>query len=319
MTEIISKVAVIFVYLAVGYAANRIGVLPDESKKHLISLLMNITTPCLIFSTVTGRELDSSVMTDTLLSLVIMFVLLLLLDLLCIWICRRLGLAYPNELALAMSAPNCGFIGIPITMAVFGQEVLYYVVIGNVSFNVFMYVVSGRLLHLGEDQAQRDRKTWRDTVRSLLAPVTVSSVLSVILLFMGIHLPGWTDGIVTEIGDMTVPLSMITVGVQLGSSRIGKIIRNKSVILASIVKLIPVPALSVLLLAPFDLAPIVKLAIVLQMVFPTAVVSVVIAEYEGKNSGIAAETIAVTTLLSLATLPVWIMILQEMFIPHFNF
>ena len=44
MLLIFSKVLVVFIYIGVGLIANRLKVLPEESVKHFISLVMCITT-----------------------------------------------------------------------------------------------------------------------------------------------------------------------------------------------------------------------------------------------------------------------------------
>jgi len=43
MLLIFSKVLVVFIYIGVGFIANRLKVLPEESVKHFISLVMGIT------------------------------------------------------------------------------------------------------------------------------------------------------------------------------------------------------------------------------------------------------------------------------------
>ena len=50
------------------------------------------------------------------------------------------------------------------------------------------------------------------------------------MLFAGLHLPSMLFDSVTLIGDVTVPLSMLVVGMQLGESNIGRIIKNLSLI-----------------------------------------------------------------------------------------
>ena len=43
MTIVFIKVAVIFSMVGVGYIANRTKILPDESNRYLVNLLMDIT------------------------------------------------------------------------------------------------------------------------------------------------------------------------------------------------------------------------------------------------------------------------------------
>ena len=126
------------------------------------------------------------------------------------------------------------------------------------------------------------------------------------MLFAGIHLPEYAMDIVTTLGDITIPLSMILVGVQLGGADFKKLIADKALLITSVMKLIAVPALALLILTPMPVDPVVKLTVLLGMCFPSAVIGVAVAAQENKNPQLMAEAVAITTLLSLITLPVWI-------------
>ena len=69
-----------------------------------------------------------------------------------------------------------------------------------------------------------------------------------------------------------------------------------------------------LLLIPLPVDPIVKLTALLGTCFPSAVVGVAVAAQEKKNSQLMAEAVAITTVLSIITLPVWIMIITRLYL-----
>ena len=52
MSVILSKIVSIFLITGVGFAANRKGILPYASNKYLVDLMMLITCPCMIISTI---------------------------------------------------------------------------------------------------------------------------------------------------------------------------------------------------------------------------------------------------------------------------
>ena len=130
------------------------------------------------------------------------------------------------------------------------------------------------------------------------------------MLFAGLHLPKLIFDSVELVGDITVPLSMLVVGMQLGESNIERIIKNKSLVLMSILKMTVVPALVFLLVNWLPLTDEVKVTAVFAAAFPTAVVTSALALMEKKNSLLSAESIALTTLISVGVIPVTALLLS---------
>ena len=217
-----------------------------------------------------------------------------------------------NVLASAMTGCNAGFMGLPIASAVFGELVFYYLVIQNIANNLYLFVMSLAQLHHRE--SEKSSKSLSEKLKPLVNPTSVATIVSLIMLFAGIHLPEYAMDIVTTLGDITIPLSMILVGVQLGGADFKKLIADKALLITSVMKLIAVPALALLILTPMPVDPVVKLTVLLGMCFPSAVIGVAVAAQENKNSQLMAEAVAITTLLSLITLPVWIMIITRLYL-----
>ena len=316
MLLIFSKVLVVFIYIGVGLIANRLKVLPEESVKHFISFIMGITVPCLVISSITGQVLNGDMYRNTILTLLLTTLVLIVTAFATTFVSDRI---FPwkdqqdrNVLASAMTGCNAGFMGLPIASAVFGELVFYYLVIQNIANNLYLFVMSLAQLHHRE--SEKSSKSLSEKLKPLVNPTSVATIVSLIMLFAGIHLPEYAMDIVTTLGDITIPLSMILVGVQLGGADFKKLIADKALLITSVMKLIAVPALALLILTPMPVDPVVKLTVLLGMCFPSAVIGVAVAAQENKNPKLMAEAVAITTLLSLITLPVWIMIITRLYL-----
>ena len=316
MLLIFSKVLVVFIYIGVGFIANRLKVLPEESVKHFISLVMGITVPCLVISSITGQDINGDMYRNTILTLVLTTVVLIVTAVVTTFVSDRI---FPwkdqqdrNVLAAAMTGCNAGFMGLPIASAVFGELVFYYLVIQNIANNLYLFVMSLAQLHHRE--SEKSSKSLSEKLKPLVNPTSVATIVSLIMLFAGIQLPEYAMDIVTTLGDITIPLSMILVGVQLGGADFKKLIADKALLITSVMKLIAVPALALLILAPMPADPVVKLTVLLGMCFPSAVIGVAVAAQENKNYQLMAEAVAITTLLSVITLPVWIIIISYLYL-----
>ena len=316
MLLIFSKVLVVFIYIGVGIIANRLKVLPEESVKHFSSLVMGITVPCLVISSITGQDLNGDMYRNTILTLLLTTLVLIVTAFATTFVSDRI---FPwkdqqdrNVLASAMTGCNAGFMGLPIASAVFGELVFYYLVIQNIANNLYLFVMSLAQLHHRE--SEKSSKSLSEKLKPLVNPTSVATIVSLIMLFAGIHLPEYAMDIVTTLGDITIPLSMILVGVQLGGADFKKLIADKALLITSVMKLIAVPALALLILAPMPADPVVKLTVLLGMCFPSAVIGVAVAAQENKNYQLMAEAVAITTLLSVITLPVWIIIISYLYL-----
>ena len=315
MLLIFSKVLVVFIYIGIGLAANKLKVLPEGSVKHFISLVMSITVPCLVVSSMTGQDISGDMYRNTIMTLLVTALIYVVITILTTFISDRI---FPgkdqqdrNVLASAMTGCNSGFMGFPIATAVFGELVFYYMVIQNISNNIYLFVISLAQLHHKEEE--KSTKTLGEKLRPLMNPTSLATIVSLVMMIAGLHLPAYVMDIVDTLGDITIPLSMILVGVQLGGTDPKKL-ADKDLLITSAIKLIAAPALALLILTPLPIDPVVKLTALLGTCFPSAVIGVAVAAQEGKNSQLMAEAVATTTLLSLITLPVWILICSSLYL-----
>lgn len=316
MLLIFSKVLVVFIYIGVGFIANRLKVLPEESVKHFISLVMGITVPCLMISSITSQDINGSMYRNTVLILALSVLIYIVTAAVTTFISDRVFTRKDqqdrNVLASAMTGCNSGFMGLPIASAVFGELVFYYLAIQTIVNNTYLFVMSLSQLHHRE--SEKSSKSLREKLSPLVNPTSAATLVAVILLFAGLHLPEYVMDIVTPLGDVTIPLSMILVGVQLGGTDFRRLLSDKDLLITAAVKLVIMPVIALLVLTPFPVDPVVKLTALLAVCFPSAVIGVAVAAQEKKNSQLMAEAVAVSTLLSMITLPVWIMIISRLYL-----
>ena len=316
MLLIFSKVLVVFIYIGVGFIANRLKVLPEESVKHFISLVMGITVPCLMISSITSQEINGKMYRNTILVLTLSAFIYIVTAAVTTFISDRIFTDKDqqdrNVLASAMTGCNSGFMGLPIASAVFGELVFYYLAIQTIVNNTYLFV--GSLSQLHHRESESSSKSLPGKLKPLVNPTSAATVFSVIMLFAGLHLPEYVMDIVEPLGDITIPLSMILVGVQLGGTDFKRLLSDKDLLVTSAIKLVMVPAMALLILTPVPVDPVVKLTTLLAICFPSAVIGVAVAAQEKKNPQLMAEAVAVSTLLSVITLPVWIMIISRLYL-----
>lgn len=316
MAVIISKVSVVFIYIAIGFAAYRLKVFNDESITHLTRLLIYITCPALMLYSIGGAELNRSMMFNTILMLALAVIMYAISGFAVMWLARRMKGIEPldaNVISLATSSSNTGFMGFPVTQAVYGPAVLYYMIIQNIGLNLYVYTMGVWELNYKAD-GSRGRKSARELLRSAANPIMLSALCAVVILFSGIHIPEYCMNIFETIGEATIPLSMILVGIQLGASRLSSVFKSRAILIFTFINLIVLPAITFGIAVILPIENIIKLTFVLAMCFPSAAIGVALSASEGRNSLLYAEVVASTTLMSMVTLPVWIVIISNAFL-----
>lgn len=306
------RILSVFSMIGLGFAANRLKLLPKESTPYLISLLMNITAPFMILGSMGGKVLTPTLFRDTmhmLLAAVISVAVTVALSYLFIRPLRYRPKEDAGMLMVTMCSTNTGFMGFPIARAIFGEKVFFMIVIANLVQNFYLWGISVIHMNYGS-KGGFDKSEMKSALLS--APMLVMPI-GAALLFCPAKLPGGVIDFFNTIGDSTVPLSMIIIGVQLGQSHVRSILKNYKLVIAALIKLIVMPAVLFLVMLPLPFSNLVKLSVVFLNLLPNAVASSAMAEKYHKNYVLMAESITLTTLLSLATIPIGAMLLSSYF------
>lgn len=311
MGLIVEKIVSIFLIMAVGFVANRIGILPKEGNKFLTNLLIQIITPCMICSSITSKVLTEETFLATFQTLGLAALFFIAAAGLGYLLCRyvlRVASEDIGTYAFAFGSLNSGFMGFPITLALFGQDVLYFMVLHNIMLTIYTYTFGPTILSLGSKE--KKSFNWKAFLLSFCNINAVVAFISIIMLFAGLHLPAVLFQTTETIGNATVPVSMLLVGMQLGDSNPLGMLKHGRMVAISVVKMLLLPVLTFLAINWLPLAVNVKVCLIFAAVFPAAVAAVPVTAMEGKNSLASAETVAFTTLLSVITVPLFAAILM---------
>ncbi len=211
---------------------------------------------------------------------------------------------------------NCTFLGLPfIDMFTDGDsEAMMYLIVFGVVFNILLWTLGAYLI-------TQDRKQI-SVRRALLNPSTVGSAIGLLFFlvpqinFFAMEEVKELQQIVTTVGNMTAPLSMLIVGVRLGELTPRELFGDPEIYLAALMRLVISFALTYLLILPFKLCgtfadhPYVLYAPAIAMSMPPASTVVAFAEKYDSEKRFTAAAFSTVTLLSLFTLPFALMLLM---------
>lgn len=312
MLTVFLKIAAIFAMTAIGFIASKTGVLPAESKKYLSNLLLFITSPCMIIGSMTSQTLDAhtfELMIQIVAGSFVFFIAAMGISFLIVKL-MRCDRDDAGVLMVIITAVNTGFMGFPVTKAIFGNTYFFLMVIQNIVLNIYLYSMMVYQMNYGF----RKKEGIRGMLMPMMNMCTYALIAGLVFMLLKVRLPDILADFINTIGDATIPVSMIVVGVQLSESSIRKMLTNKRLITASLCNVILIPVLTFLAVNWLPLAPESKLILIFAAAFPCAVVSTAIALKENRNAALMAEGVAMTTLLSMGTLPVAAILLMQLYL-----
>ena len=214
---VIGQMIVLFALMGLGFLLYRVNILDLNTNSKLTSLVLSVTTPCMVLNSVlcTEKYSDSKTIFTILGIAVVAYVITPFIGVLI----NKLLHVPKNQTGLYVFMTvfsNIGFIGYPIMKAIFGNDSVFHTSLFGMVFNIMLFTLGVYLIGIGQ---QGNNKL---NLKNLVTPGVICSFLALILYLMHIRAPKIVTDFTGMVGDMTTPLAMIIIGVTLGAMNIKK-------------------------------------------------------------------------------------------------
>ena len=298
MDIVFSQILVILLYVLIGFAAGRTGLIDPAQRKYLTRICTDLIMPFTILSAA-----SQSITRQELARLGMIGVLLLALYALTTGLALRLQRARgtPGPVAVTTASlityPNCTFLGLPLCRALFGDIAILYNAVALTAFNLLFFTWQYTLF-TGK----------RFNLRSLVTPPTVSTAILLLMLGFGLRLPGPAETVVNNTGAMISPLSLIIVGVMMSENRLTAILKERRAYGVTLIRNLAVPLLVMLPLRLAPLDPASRVCLLVYLACPCATLTTIYAIQNDKEPELAAHSVLMSTIAFAATLPavIWL-------------
>tara|TARA_B100000029_G_scaffold173428_1_gene169939 strand:- start:1555 stop:2430 length:876 start_codon:yes stop_codon:yes gene_type:complete len=248
-------------------------------------LVTKIGTPCLIFFTLVTVEIDEKYFFQMALASVVSTLGFAVAGYFCL---KLIGLK-ARELLPATIFGNVGNMGLPLSLFAFGQEGLALSII-YFTVNIIFLFTMGPAITIGDI-------SFKKIIR---LPFLYSIAIAVLFIHSDFPAPTWLIRTTKLLGDMMIPLMLITLGVSLAGLKQKNL---TSSFLVSIIRLVCGFLVGCLTAELLDLNSISKGIVIMQSTMPVAVFNYLIAQKYSSNSNDVAGAVIVSTCLSFLTLP----------------
>jgi predicted permease len=284
--EIVSPV---FILAAIGYGWVRLGF--EYRVQFVTRLAMTLAIPCLIFVSLIKSDVDPASLATLSLASLMAYALIGLAAWMMV---TALRLDRRSFLAPVIFG-NTGNLGLPLALFAFGELGLSYAVVvfsmtAVLSFTIGVWLVSDK------------GSPWA----VLKEPIVGATLIGALFLWQGWQPPRFLTNTLELIGQMAIPIMLLTLGVALARLTVRGL---GFAALLSCAKLVICASLAWAVGRWFALEPTAFAVLVLQLATPVAVTSFLLAEKYGADADKVAGLVVVSTLLSVAALPMLLAVL----------
>ena len=281
--HLLTIIAPVFFGVAFGFVWSRLDKPFDT--EFVTSLVFNLGTPLLIFSTLTKLDTDPRAFADLAMVMVVALFLFLIISFL---VLKVFGLDQRTYLA-AIMIPNTGNIGIPLCFLAFGElglafAIIVYTIVSLTQFTLGVAIAAGSF-----------------SLMELAKNSLIYAVLAALLVMVtDYQLPNWLANTVHIFSQFAIPLMLIMLGVSIAKLKVTRLRRNLAL---SCVRLTMGLSVGLFVSHLFGLEGVARGVVVLECSMPAAVFNYMLAmRYENSPEEVAGLVVT-STLFSFAILP----------------
>lgn len=288
---LLQQTIIMFALMLLGLLLSRRGMITEQGSRDLSNVLLYAVIPCVIlrsymseFSTEKLRAMGLS----ALIAVIAFAASIAVAYLTC-------GTRHRIE-NFAVAFGNAGFIGIPLVTAVFGPEAAFYVVSFSTFANLLQWTY-GIVIISGKKETMNLRMVF-------VNPVFISMVIGIALFVLQPTLPTVVTGTIGYIADGNTVLAMIILGYYLSKVQLRGLFADVRLYLVSALRLLVVPAVTILVFLPFPFARgEITLITLIAAATPIASSTAIFAQKFDQDYRRAVSYVCLSTFLSVATLP----------------
>ncbi len=300
---VFAQVCSLFMLMAVGFVMFKAKLIDKSGINAMSNVLIWGATPCILIESF-GRGFDRTIAVSmavfslcaAVMTVFILYSVKLLLK-------KRYG-ADSDIMSFACAFSNCGFMGIPLAQAVCGDEGAMYASVFVAVFNLIQWTLGYSML-TGKGISLK---------KLFINPGIIGIAVGLPIFIFSIKLPTLVASTVASIADLNTPLAMIVIGGHLASSDMKSAIADKKAFLVCLLKLVAIPiiAIGLVYVLPIPLTAIPLLTLIIEFAAPCGATTVLIGTLCGRDCRLGGSCVALSTLLSLVTMPLIISLAKQL-------
>lgn len=304
-TLLIQQVLIMFLLAGIGYICFRAKKISMEGCRTLSNILIYLSLPCVIlngFLVEFSKEKLMGLICSSLAALVVILISTVI---------SHLFFSKDAVLDFASSFSNPGFFGVPLIVATLSDGAVFYIAAFIAFANLFQWSYGVDLL-TADSSTKKEKGAWKKLLKRLLvAPFMIATLIGIFFFLTRLPMPALAGKVIQYIAGLNTPLAMFTIGIYLAQSNPLAMLKKRKLYLLSAIRLLFIPVISMLILSflPAEFAEL-KMALLIVAACPTGANIAMYAQLYDSDYSYAVETVIITTLFSIVTLPLIVQLAQ---------
>ena len=154
----------------------------------------------------------------------------------------------------------------------------------------------------GSEQQGKLQETV-EIVKKIFNIGVIACITAMLLYFLQTPVPSFLQAFITNLGNLTAPLSMMIIGASLAQMPLKELFLDKKLLLFSLVKLLLLPAVWMIMVNRVAEQEILRGVCLVMMATPAGSMTAMLAQQYGGDYETASRGVALTTVLSVITMP----------------
>ena len=296
MEEIIK----LFVIMFMGYAVVKAGLMKSSESKSVSVIMVYLVIPCVILNAF-QVEYTPDVQKGLLLACAAAVAVHILFLLLTAILKKPLHLDVIERATIIYS--NAGILVIPLVQELLGQE---YVIYSSAYIAVQLILI---WTHCKNMICEEDKLEWK---KVLLNVNIISIIAGVVLFIFRIQLPSGAQDVLNMMNNMIGPLGMLLAGMVIAEVPLKTVFTRKRIYLSAALRLFIYPVFVLGLMKVIQTFASIQdsiqilLTVYLASITPACATVTSMAQLYDKDAAYSSSLYVLTTLLSIATMPVMV-------------
>lgn len=301
--ENLEVMVVLFFIVVLGYVLCKLGYMGDKFDQKLSAIVIDITCPALILSSVMGDVLPDRTLILPLLG--VGFLTYFILLVFGFFVPRLITKNHDDQgmIGFALMFANVGFIGYPIVSSIFGPKAIFYAALLNMP-NTFFIFTAGVMLVKGEYSIRQLNP------KVLFSPAMIAAFVAALIVALNLHTPDLIARPITMVGNITVPAALMVIGSSMARLPLKQIIGSWKVYVSSAVRLVVVPVSLYFLFRVCGVSDAINDINTVVIAMPVASFGTMFCMKYGRNPALMTEITFITTVASILTIPLITMLFR---------
>jgi len=292
--------AFLFSLIAIGFILAKLDVIPKNTESVLSKLENFIFMPALVMGTFIKNFTFNNIKnySSLLFGSIVVLLAAIAVSMLAVRLCTN-DKYLQNIYLYGLCFSNFGFMGIAVVNALFPSISFEYILFTIVLW-IGIYAWGAPVLLMG---SVGEKVSFVQRLKNFANPMFIGMAIGMLIGLVNIPVPGFIGNLVDSLGACMSPLAMLLTGMTVARSKLGEILKIKSIYVISAIRLIIYPGIFLVLAYFLPMSRTFVICTLCSLAMPLGLNTIVIPAAYGKDTKVASGMALVSHLLSCLTIP----------------